>query len=159
MLAQPIGAPQTAAARHACALAHDLLQAAIAESNAELHCDIPASVMVPLPESLLVDVFQNLIGNAIHYRRKDVPPRITVTAAPQGAHHWLFSVADNGMGIAQEHTEAIFRPFKRLHGPDVAGSGMGLAICRRIVERAEGSIWVDSRPGQGSTFYFLLPQA
>jgi PAS domain S-box-containing protein len=156
---QPIGAPQTAAARTACALAHDHLEAAIAESNAELHCDIPASVTVPLSESLLVQMFQNLIGNAIHYRRQDVPPRITVTASPQGAHHWLFSVADNGIGIAQEHTEAIFQPFKRLHGPDVPGSGIGLATWERIVERAGGAIWVESRPGEGSTFYFLLPQA
>jgi light-regulated signal transduction histidine kinase (bacteriophytochrome) len=104
----------------------------------------------------LQQVFQNLIANAIRYRRS-LPPRIVVAAVSQD-DRWLFSVQDNGIGIEPQYKEQIFGIFKRLHGgADYPGSGMGLAICQRIIERRGGRIWVESEPGQGSTFYFTMP--
>lgn len=101
-------------------------------------------------------LFQNLIGNAIRYRRND-PPQIHVMARREGTK-WLFAVQDNGIGIEPEYQEQVFRMFKRLHNSaDYPGSGMGLAICQRIVERSGGTIWVESDPGQGSTFFFTIP--
>jgi light-regulated signal transduction histidine kinase (bacteriophytochrome) len=107
-------------------------------------------------EFQLQQVFQNLIVNAIRYRN-NFPPRITIAAVLQN-DNWLFSVQDNGTGIEPQFKEQIFGVFKRLHsGADYPGTGMGLAICQRIIERAGGRIWVDSEPGQGSTFYFTIP--
>lgn len=103
----------------------------------------------------LVHLFQNLIENALKYRGRE-RPRIEVAARKQ-SDQWLFSVSDNGVGIPPEQRNRIFAPLKRLHGQEIPGSGMGLAICKRIVERAGGSIWVESKIGQGSTFYFTLP--
>jgi PAS domain S-box-containing protein len=104
----------------------------------------------------LTQVFRHLLGNAMKYRR-DEPPRIGVRAERQG-NEWLFSVEDNGIGIEDRYKEQVFGIFKRLHTADEhAGTGIGLAICRRIVERAAGRIWVESEPGRGSIFYFTLP--
>lgn len=104
----------------------------------------------------LSQLFQNLIGNATKYRSKE-PPRILIAATKQ-AHKWLFSVQDNGVGIPSGHRDQIFTPLKRLHGPEIPGTGMGLAICKKIVERSGGRIWVESAAGsQGSIFYFTLP--
>ena len=104
----------------------------------------------------LAQLFQNLIGNAIKYRREAAAPHIRIEARPSDGE-WLFSVADNGIGIDEKYQDQIFGVFKRLHTSDeYSGTGMGLAICQRIVERAGGRIWVESRPGQGSTFYFTL---
>jgi PAS domain S-box-containing protein len=130
------------------------LEIAISESGAEIFS-------APLPrvriyEFQLEQVFQNLIGNAITYRSSD-PPRIKVAAVRQSGE-WLFSVQDNGIGIAPEFKEQIFGMFKRLHSAaEYRGTGMGLAICQRIIERAGGRIWLESEPGRGSTFYFTLP--
>lgn len=101
-------------------------------------------------------VLQNLIGNAIKYQSPGVQPLIVVNLADQSSH-WLITVSDNGIGIAIENLENIFTPFKRLNsGKDYAGTGIGLAICKKIVEKHGGKIWVESKPGVGSTFYFTL---
>jgi len=104
----------------------------------------------------LQQVFQNLIGNAIKYRGKE-PPCIRISAEKKDSHD-LFSVKDNGIGIKPEYHEQIFAMFKRLHTHDkYSGTGMGLASCKRIIERYQGRIWVESESGAGSTFRFTLP--
>ncbi len=106
-------------------------------------------------EIRLVQLLQNLLSNAIKYRGAE-PPAIHLDAErrPGG---WLFSVKDNGIGIKPEYAEQIFGIFKRLHGASYPGTGIGLAICERIVKSYGGQIWVQSTLGQGSTFYFTLP--
>ena len=103
----------------------------------------------------LAQLFQNLLENAIKYRR-GVPPEIHVSCEKRGAD-WTISVKDNGLGVPESHYQQIFEPFQRLRNSKIAGSGLGLATCKRIVERHGGSIWVRSEQGQGSTFYFTLP--
>ena len=104
-------------------------------------------------------LFLNLIGNGIKFRRGEAPPRIKVEAQWQQSE-WLFSVQDNGIGINPRYAERIFQIFQRLHSrSDYPGTGIGLAICRKIVERHGGRIWVASELAQGSTFYFTLPVA
>ena len=105
----------------------------------------------------MVQLLHNLIANAIKFRRPDVPPQVRIDAVLEG-QEWVFSVADNGIGIAPREQEQIFVVFKRLH-PQHAypGTGVGLAICKRIVDQYGGRIRVESRPGEGSTFYFTLP--
>ena len=105
-------------------------------------------------ETGLLQIFQNLIGNAIHYRGPD-PPRIHVSATEHD-NEWLFSCADNGMGIPLEFQSSVFAPFKRLHGADRPGSGIGLAVCKKLVERHKGKIWVQSENASGSTFFFTI---
>jgi signal transduction histidine kinase len=106
----------------------------------------------------LAQVFQNLIGNALKYRSPD-PPRIAIHAEREASGEWLVSIHDNGIGIDPKHHERIFRPFQRLHGREFAGTGIGLALCRRIVESHGGRIWVESNTGSGSTFRFSLKPA
>jgi PAS domain S-box-containing protein len=130
------------------------LRARIEESGAQISAD-------ELPElrghpGQLVAVLQNLIGNALKYRGEE-PPRIHVGAERRGADA-VFFVRDNGIGFAPEHAERIFRPFHRLHETGrYSGSGIGLAIVKRIVTRYGGRVWAESQPGHGSTFYFTLP--
>jgi signal transduction histidine kinase len=101
-------------------------------------------------------VFQNLISNAIKYARPGVTPEIDISARREDSH-WLFSVQDNGVGIEPKFQERIFEVFHRLHGSNFPGNGIGLALARRIVDGLGGKIWVESQPGAGSSFYFLLP--
>jgi len=105
----------------------------------------------------MVQLFQNLISNAIKYRGSE-PPRIVIEARNRTGD-WLFSFRDNGIGIAPEHQDSIFGVFKRLHGGDIPGTGIGLAICQRLLEQYGGRIWVESQENQGSTFYFSIPAA
>jgi signal transduction histidine kinase len=102
-----------------------------------------------------VQLFQNLISNAIKYRGEQTP-RILISAE-QLHEGWRFAVADNGLGIAPQYHSQIFGVFKRLHGQAISGTGMGLAICQRVVERHNGRIWVESQPGEGAKFYFTIP--
>ena len=132
----------------------DNLKAAIEENGAVVTCDaLPA---MPGREVHFIQLFQNLIGNSIKYR-SDSPPRIHVAAEKEDAC-WRFAVSDNGIGIDPLYQKQIFGVFKRLHGKQIPGTGIGLAICQRVVERAGGRIWVESEPNRGATFYFTLPQ-
>ncbi len=130
------------------------LRVAIQESNAVItHGSLPT---VMADDAQLVQVFQNLIGNAIKFRGDDVP-RIHISVEPR-AEEWVFSVSDNGVGIDPQYADRIFLLFQRLHSrADHPGTGMGLAICKKIVERHGGRIWVESELGRGSTFFFTLP--
>lgn len=107
-------------------------------------------------QQALTQLFQNLLSNAIKYRRTNVMPRIEIGAERSGAL-WRIYVRDNGMGIEPEWFERIFLPMQRRHSSKIAGSGIGLATCRKIVNRAGGRIWVDAQVGVGSTFFFTLP--
>lgn len=138
---------------HAVEQALANLQGAIRQTQAVVtYSELPA-VMGDI--SQLVQLFQNLVGNSIKYRH-DAPPLVHITACKQ-EKDWLFSVSDNGIGIATQHQARIFQIFQRLHTQkEYSGTGIGLAICQKIVERHGGYIWVDSKPGQGSTFYFTV---
>lgn len=105
----------------------------------------------------LAQLLQNLIGNAIKYGRPGIPPRVSVRVE-ELPNEWQFSVADNGAGFPAEQSEKIFGLFKRLHGPEIPGTGIGLAICQRIVERHGGRIWAQGQPNAGATFFFTLPR-
>jgi PAS domain S-box-containing protein len=131
------------------------LESAVKESGA---CVTRTALpRVRLHEFQMEQIFQNLIGNSIHYRSSE-PPRIHIAAEPRGKD-WLFSVRDNGIGIDPQYKEQIFEIFKRLHSAAAyPGTGMGLAICQRIVERAGGRIWVESELDRGSTFFFTIPR-
>ncbi|HUI68129.1 MAG TPA: MASE3 domain-containing protein [Nitrospirota bacterium] len=159
----------------ALAIALSNLGSAIRDSAAVITSDDLPSVAGE--ETQLIQLFQNLIGNAIKYR-KDRPPQIHVSAlslgdtdinsrdtishsillAPHSRSGWLISVSDNGIGIDPAYSERIFEIFYRLHqGDQYPGTGIGLAVCRKIVERHGGRIWVESEPGRGATFFFTLP--
>jgi len=130
------------------------LGSSIAETGAQITS--AALPRIRIYEFQLEQLFQNLIGNAIRYRSSD-PPRIHVAAERQG-REWVFSVQDNGIGIDPKYKEQVFGIFKRLHSTaQYPGTGMGLAICQRIIERLGGRIWVESEPGRGSTFFFTVP--
>lgn len=108
-------------------------------------------------ERLLEQLFQNLVSNALKYRGEG-PPHIEIDAARHGDGKWLFRVADDGIGIEPEYTDRIFEVFKRLHTHrEYPGTGIGLTLCKRIADRHDGEIWVESTPGEGSTFYVTLP--
>jgi PAS domain S-box-containing protein len=130
------------------------LRPAIAESAAEIK--VQALTRVLADPIQIARVFQNLVANALRFRGEDAPV-ISVAAEPRN-HDVLVSVSDNGIGIERAHHETIFRVFERLHGFERPGTGMGLAICRRILERHGGRIWVESRAQRGATFYFTLPR-
>jgi signal transduction histidine kinase len=131
-----------------------ILSASIQESGAVVtYGDLP---QVWADRTQMSQVLQNLIGNAIKFRGSD-PPMVTVTAE-KADDHWLFKVSDNGIGIPEENAENIFVVFQRLHTrTEYPGNGIGLAICKKIIERYGGRIWMESREGYGSTFKFILP--
>ncbi|RJQ16118.1 MAG: HAMP domain-containing protein [Nitrospiraceae bacterium] len=125
----------------------------VERSGAEItHDSLPAATGDPVQ---LVQLFQNLIGNALKFRGEE-KPHIHLSAERKGKE-WVFSVRDNGIGIPEEQTKKVFEIFHRYHGEKYPGTGIGLATCKKIVERHGGRIWVESEPGRGSTFYFTLP--
>ncbi|MCY2928611.1 MAG: PAS domain S-box protein [Planctomycetota bacterium] len=133
------------------------LSAVVQEAGAVVTQDqLPTILANPIE---LGQLFQNLIGNALKFRRPDRPCRIHVGAERQGSS-WQFSVRDNGIGIPADSIERVFKIFERLHTREkYAGTGIGLAICKKIIESHGGQIWVESTPGEGSTFHFTLPEA
>jgi light-regulated signal transduction histidine kinase (bacteriophytochrome) len=133
------------------------LETQLAEADAEL-------VSAPLPAiwgdaSQVTQLLQNLVSNAVKFRRRDEPPRVLVQSHREG-DRWAISVSDNGIGIEPEFHDRVFAMFRRLHGRDeYAGTGIGLALCRRVVDLHGGEIRVESVRGQGSTFTFTLAAA
>lgn len=135
------------------ALTH--LDQAIIESGASVTHDPMPTLQVDRGQ--MVRLFQNLVGNAIKYRKPDELPKVHISAEQKGVE-WFISVRDNGIGFDPKYASSIFEPFKRLHSAEeYPGTGVGLAICRRIVQAQRGRIWAESQPGEGSTFCFTLP--
>ena len=135
------------------ALTH--LNQAITESGASVTHDPMPTLQVDRGQ--MVRLFQNLVGNAIKYRKPNQPPIVHISAEQKGVE-WVFSIRDNGIGFDPQHASIIFEPFKRLHGTEeYPGSGVGLAICRRIVQAQRGRIWAEATAGSGAAFYFALP--
>jgi PAS domain S-box-containing protein len=132
------------------------LQTAIEEGGGVVtHDPLPTVVA---DGAQLVQLFQNLVGNAIKYRSAELP-RVHVSATKIEGTEWIFSLRDNGLGMDAQHFEKIFVMFQRLHGrKEFSGTGIGLALCKKIAERHGGRIWVESKPGSGSTFFFALPE-
>jgi PAS domain S-box-containing protein len=149
------GAMHRTSCEDALARAVKNLQATIEASKAMVdHDPLPAIVT---DETQLVQVFQNLIGNAIKYRGAELP-HVHISATREANEEWIFSVRDNGMGIEPQYFDRIFVLFQRLHGQkEYQGTGIGLAMCKKIVDRLGGRIWVESQLTKGSTFYFALP--
>lgn len=146
--------PEPIAAEKALAAALQNLTTSIRESGAAI--DAGPLPTVRADRGQLTSLFQNLIGNALTFRRET--PRVVIRAVPQDGA-WLFSVRDNGIGIERQYFDRIFGVFQRLHTrEEYPGTGMGLALCQKIVEQAGGRIWLDSIPGEGTTFFFTLPQ-
>jgi light-regulated signal transduction histidine kinase (bacteriophytochrome) len=129
------------------------LHTAIQQSGATVTSDPLPTVVAK--EAMLTQIFQNLIGNSIKYRA-EAAPTIHISAE-RTAEGWQFSVRDNGMGIDPADSKLVFGMFKRLHGKEIPGTGIGLALCRKVVERQGGRIWVESEAGRGATFKFTIP--
>jgi PAS domain S-box-containing protein len=129
------------------------LELAITKSGAIVTSDPLPTVFAE--EVMLTQLFQNLISNSIKFRGEETPQiHVSAKKVPEG---WLFAVRDNGMGIEPKDFDRVFGMFKRLHGKEIPGTGLGLALCKKVVERKGGSIWVESEPGQGATFKFTIP--
>lgn len=134
------------------------LYAAIKENNAEItHENLPE---IMADKRQMIQLFQNLIGNAIKFRKPEITPKIHIkTYKDKNENEYVFSVQDNGIGMDPQYAERIFIIFQRLHTLDeYEGTGIGLAVSKRIVERHGGHIWVESEPNDGSTFYFTVPE-
>ena len=152
--AAPQGQAEVSDAKVALEAALGNLEAAVRKSGAQFHVgELPS---VAAPSVHLVLLFQNLVGNALKYCGGEVPE--VWIDAERADRFWRFSVRDNGIGIEPQYAKQIFGVFKRLHGAEYEGTGIGLAVCQRIVERTGGRIWLDSTQGKGSTFYFTLPR-
>ncbi len=131
------------------------LEAGVRESAATVTAD-PLPVLSADPVEA-VQLFQNLVGNALKYRRPEAPPRVHVSARREGPN-WIISVRDNGIGIDAQYAGRLFVPFQRLHTrAEYPGTGIGLALCRKIVEGHGGRIWIDPQPGPGTVLCFALP--
>jgi len=131
------------------------LQSAIEECHAEItHDSLP---LIVADSGQITRVFQNLIGNALKFRREGKKPKIHISARKED-NEYVFSVSDNGIGLEEEYSDRIFEVFKRLHAiGEYQGAGIGLAIVKRIIDRHGGKVWVESKLGKGSTFYFTVP--
>ena len=129
------------------------LDVSIRESGAEVTSDPLPPVMAD--EAQLVQLFQNLIDNAVKFHGEE-PPRVHVSVEQKG-DEWVFSVRDNGIGIEPQYLEHAFRVFQRLHSGKYRGTGIGLSIAKRIVERHGGRIWLESQPGKGTIVHFTIP--
>ncbi len=130
------------------------LKVGIEEAHAEITSGPLPWVNADLTQ--LAQVFQNLIGNALKYRNPGCAPKIHIAAESRG-NEQVLSVRDNGIGFRPQYAEQIFGIFKRLHREEYPGTGIGLAICKRIVERHRGSIWASGEEGRGATFFFTMP--
>jgi light-regulated signal transduction histidine kinase (bacteriophytochrome) len=127
-----------------------------ADAKVIIETELP---LLPVHRSDIARLFQNLLINAVKFRRKDTPP-VLVIAAEEVGDVWQFSIADNGIGIEREKFERIFEVFARLNGDEnYEGSGIGLAVCKKVVNYHGGTIWIESEEGEGSTFYFTLSQS
>lgn len=135
-------------------LAISSLQPALKECGGGIECGPLPTVRGNLAQ--MTQLFQSVLDNAVKFRRVGEPPRVHVTAT-EHVECWEFAVADNGIGIDPAFHQRIFEPFRRLHGREYPGTGIGLALCERIVEAHGGRMTVDSAPGQGSTFRFTIP--
>lgn len=132
------------------------LNGLIEEKSGVVSCD--TALILYSNRYAFMQVLHNLVGNALKYSRKDNPPRISISAQERPGD-WIIKVADNGIGIEEENFEKIFIIFQRLHSRlDYEGTGIGLAIVKRIIEKLNGQIWVESTPGAGSSFYFTIPK-
>ncbi|MCH8173472.1 MAG: hypothetical protein IIA70_09240 [Proteobacteria bacterium] len=133
------------------------LETRIIQSNVQLNIDRLPTLEADATQ--MRQLLQNLIGNALKYHRDGVPPVVTVTSRPLRDGFWEIMVRDNGIGIEPHHISRIFQPFERLHsGGLFDGSGMGLTICKKIVDRHGGSIHVTSQPNEGTSFIVTLPE-
>jgi light-regulated signal transduction histidine kinase (bacteriophytochrome) len=131
------------------------MAASIQEAEAAIFVDpLP---MVRIPEIHLVQIFQNLISNALKYRRHGIKADIRISAERCDGG-WVFAVKDNGIGMAAQYQDQVFGVFRRLHGQDRPGTGIGLALCKSLVERHGGKVWVESVLGEGSTFFFTVTE-
>ncbi len=149
-----ISSSESTSAEEALYRALEDLHSEIALSGAQIvHKSLPDLLIASEP---LCRVFQNLVSNALKYRSRDREPVIEISAQRDDGS-WRIGVRDNGIGIDPQNFERVFVLMQRLHGPEIPGSGIGLATCKKIVTRAGGRIWVESTPDVGSTFYFLLP--
>ncbi len=139
-------------------LLHEL-RIVIDEKQAQINCDSLPSTLITADRTKLRQIFQNLLTNALKFTSPGVPPVINIRTQ-ETPTHWQFSIADNGIGIAPEFQEKIFLLFKRLHGQNTyEGTGIGLAMVKKLVSQHGGEIWLDSTPGQGTTFHFTIARA
>jgi light-regulated signal transduction histidine kinase (bacteriophytochrome) len=145
---------ESASVNEAVSAAVDMLRDQINKTGAVITCEVE-DASVRADRAQLAQLFQNLVSNSLKYRNPAESPRIWIRTRRE-TDTWLVSVSDNGIGFDQSYANGIFRLFKRLHGQDYPGTGVGLAICKRVVERFGGEIWAESTLGQGSTFYIRL---